>query len=64
MNYNVDTLLEILISMKEKKMKKKESAFTDVESIIKRNKLAIKKENKKKGKKPKEKREKKQFHLS
>ena len=49
--------------MKEKKMKKKESAFTDVESIIKRNKLAIKKENKKKGKKPKEKREKKQFHF-
>ena len=34
-----------------KKMKKKESAFTDVESIIKRNKLTIKKANKKKDRK-------------
>ena len=32
-------------------MKKKESAFTDVESIIKRNKLTIKKANKKKDRK-------------
>lgn len=32
-------------------MKKKESAFTDVESIIKNNKLAIRKANKKKDKK-------------
>ena len=37
--------------MKETIMKKKESAFTDVESIIKRNKLTIKKANKKKDKK-------------
>ena len=41
--------------MKEMTMKKKESAFTDVESIIKRNKVTIKKVNKKKEKKKKEK---------
>ena len=43
-------------------MKKKESAFTDVESLIKRNKVAIKKVNKKKEKKKKEKK-KKRAHL-